>query len=98
VLLHCIEAEGGGRRHDRSRSGYSGKHKRVGVKASFVVDATGLPVSAVIASGNAHDVSLAEDTVSRIRGYDYFRAIMLADKGYDSKKFRKFTFNLIDSP
>jgi transposase len=77
----------------KEKTGYSGKHKRVGVKASFVVDATGLPLSAVIASGNAHDVSLAEETVSRIRGYDYFHATMLADKGYDSKKFRRFTFH-----
>jgi transposase len=36
----------------KETTGYSGKHRRVGVKASFVVDATGLPVSAVIASGH----------------------------------------------
>jgi transposase len=66
---------------------------RVGVKASLVVDATGLPLSAVLASGNVHDVSLAEESVSRLRGYDYFRSRLLADKGYDSKHFRKFTFN-----
>jgi transposase len=77
----------------KEKTGYSGKHRRVGVKASFVVDATGLPLSAVIASGNAHDLSLAEETVSRLRGYDYFRSSLLADKGYDSKKFRRFTFN-----
>jgi transposase len=58
-----------------------------------VVDVTGLPVSAVIASGNAHDLSLAEDTVSRLRGYEYFRSRLLADKGYDSKRFRKFALN-----
>ncbi len=56
----------------KERTGYSGKHWRIGVKASLVVDATGLPLSAVLASGNAHDLSLAEDTLSRLRGYDYF--------------------------
>ena len=77
----------------KEKTGYSGKHRRVGVKASLVVDATGLPLSAVLASGNVHDVSLAEESVSRLRGYDYFYSTILADKGYDSKHFRKFTFN-----
>jgi hypothetical protein len=77
----------------REKTGYSGKHRRVGVKASLVVDATGLPVSAVLASGNAHDLSLAEESVSRLRGYDYFRSSLLADRGYDSKRFRRFAFN-----
>jgi transposase len=77
----------------REKTGYSGKHQRVAVKASLVVDATGVPLSAVIASGNAHDLSLAEESVSRLRGFDYFRSSMLADKGYDSKKFRLFAFN-----
>jgi hypothetical protein len=54
------------------------------VKASFLVDATGLPLSAVIASSNAHDLSLAEETVSRLRGYEYCRSRLLADKGYNS--------------
>jgi hypothetical protein len=43
----------------QDKTGYSGKHRRVGVKASLVVDATGLPLSAVLARGNAHDLSLA---------------------------------------
>jgi transposase len=77
----------------KEKTGYSGKHRRVGVKASIVVDATGLPLSAVLASGKVHDVSLAEESVSRLRGYDYFYSTILADKGYDSKHFRKFTFN-----
>jgi transposase len=76
----------------QEKTGYSGKHRRVGVKASLVVDATGLPLSAVLARGNAHDLSLAEESVSRLRGYDYFRSSLLADKGYDSKKFRRFAF------
>jgi transposase len=77
----------------REKTGYSGKHKRVGIKASIAVDATGLPLSVVIAKGNAADITLAEDTLSRIRGYDSFKPTILADKGYDSRKLRKFAFN-----
>ena len=76
----------------REKTGYSGKHRRVGIKASIVVDATGLPLSVVIAKGNAADIALAEYTLSRIRGYDSFKTTILADKGYDSRKFRKFAF------
>jgi transposase len=77
----------------KEKTGYSGKHRRVGVKASLIVDATGLPLSVVLARGNAADIALAEDTLSRIRGYDSFKTTILADKGYDSRKFRKFAFN-----
>jgi transposase len=77
----------------REKTGCSGKHRRVGIKASIVVDATGLPLSIVIARGNVADISLAEDTLSRIRGYDSFKTTILADRGYDSRKFRKFAFN-----
>jgi putative transposase len=76
----------------KERSGYSGKHRRVGVKASIVVDATGIPLSVVTSTGNAHDVSLAEYTVSGISGHAYVGSTILADKGYDSRKFRKFAF------
>jgi Transposase DDE domain len=57
----------------REKTGYSGKHRQVGIKASIAVDATGLPLSVVIAKGNAADIALAEDTLSRIRGYDSFK-------------------------
>ena len=77
----------------KERSGYSGKHRRVGVKASLVVDATGLPLSVVLANGNAHDIVLAEESVSRAMPYhDTFKTTILADRGYDSRKFRKFAF------
>jgi transposase len=77
----------------KERSGYSGKHRRVGVKASLVVDATGLPLSFVLAKGNAHDILLAEETVSKAMPYhDTFHTTILADRGYDSRKFRKFAF------
>jgi transposase len=56
----------------KEKTGYSGKHRRVGVKASLIVDATGLPLSVVLARGNAADIALAEDTLSQISGYDSF--------------------------
>ena len=76
----------------KEKTGYSGKHRRVGVKASLIVDATGLPLSVVLARGNAADIALAEDTLSRISEYDSFKTTILADKGYDSRRFRKFAF------
>jgi putative transposase len=54
----------------QEKTGYSGKHRRVGVKASLVVDATGLPVSAVIASGNAHDLSVV--SADCVHGFERF--------------------------
>jgi transposase len=46
----------------KERSGYSGKHRRVGVKASILVDATGLPLAVDMARGNAHDTGFSELT------------------------------------
>lgn len=78
----------------REKSGYSGKHRRVGVKASIVVDGTGLPLAVTLARGNIHDVSLAEGTLERmVRSSRYIGASLAADKGYDSRKFRRFAFH-----
>jgi transposase len=63
----------------KEKTGYSGKHRRVGVKASLIVDATGLPLSFVLAKGNAADIALAEDTLSHIRGYDSYKTTSLPD-------------------
>jgi transposase len=77
----------------QEKTGYSGKHRRVGVKASIVVDATGLPLAVNLARGNIHDVSLAEGTLERmLRSSKYIGSSLAADKGYDSRKFRKFAF------
>jgi hypothetical protein len=35
--------------------GYSGKHRRIGVKISSVVDALGVPLSLVFAAGRTND-------------------------------------------
>lgn len=57
---------------------------------SVIVEETGIPIAMVIAKGNIVDITLAEATVDNIRlarsaiqGSD-----VLADKGYDSLKFR----------
>ena len=72
----------------KDKTGYSGKHKRVGVKASILVDATGIPLAVTLATGNAHDVSLAESTLDRVRVPSFFGTTLLADRGYDSRKFQ----------
>ena len=71
-------------------SGYSGRHNRTGVKVSAVVDANGLPLAVKLAPGNTADVDLAQVTINRIKiGIKTRPGIVLADKGYDSTKFRR---------
>lgn len=73
-----------------SGTGYSGKHKRTGTKISAAVDADGLPLAIKLASGNVHDLDLAEGTIARIRVGNKTRPdVVLADKGYDSTIFRR---------
>lgn len=70
--------------------GYSGKHRRSGVKISAAVDSEGLPLSVQLASGNVHDLPLALPTLDSIRvGKRVRPRLVLADKGYDSRRFRK---------
>ncbi len=76
----------------RELTGYSGKHHRVGIKVSTVVEGNGLPLALTVSKGNTHDVSLADFTVenlhSPVSGME--GSILLGDKGYDSKYFRFF--------
>ena len=74
----------------QSGTGYSGKHHATGVKVSAAVDTHGLPLAVKLAPGNTADVDLAEATVKRIRVGNRTRPkILLADRGYDSRKFRR---------
>ena len=69
-------------------TGYSGKHKKTGTKISTLVDFLGTPFNVVFASGNKHDLPLAIPTiVNNCLGKP---KTILADKGYDSDKFRAF--------
>lgn len=70
--------------------GYSGKYKRNGVKLSAAVDKEGLPLGLQLAAGNVHDLLLALPTLATIQvGRKTKPALILADKGYDSRQFRK---------
>lgn len=74
----------------KSCTGYSGRHNRAGVKVSAAVDANGLPLAVKLAPGNVADIDLAKDTINRIRiGKRTRPGQVLADKGYDSAKFRR---------
>lgn len=70
--------------------GYSGRHKRNGVKVSVAVDPEGLPLGVQFAPGNVHDLPLALPTLGTVRvGRRTRPNLILADKGYDSRSFRK---------
>src|SRR5919106_1222344 len=76
--------------HDTT--GYSGKQRRIGVKVSTAVDAKGVPLSFVFASGNIHDITLAQETIIGLPMELYLLTdrVLLADRGYDSFPFRLF--------
>ena len=70
--------------------GYSGKHKRDGVKVSVAVDQEGLPLGVQLAPGNTHDSGLALPTLGTIQvGRKTRPELVSADKGYDSRSFRR---------
>jgi transposase len=84
------------------QTGYSGKHRSVGTKLSLLVDRAGTPLSVSVAPGNFHDGALGFLTVANIyTPPPILRRILpdaaktaeptlLADKGYDSRRFRQF--------
>lgn len=67
-------------------TGYSGKYKKTGTKISTLVDFKGTPLNIVFASGEKHDMPLALPTISNNSVGK--PNLILADKGYDSDKFR----------
>lgn len=76
----------------KDTTGYSGKHHRVGTKISTLADGTGIPLSVCFAQGNRHDLMLAPQTLLSLE-FAHSRlpvTSLLADKGYDSRKFRRF--------
>jgi len=84
------------------QTGYSGKHRLVGTKLSWLVDRAGTPLAVSVAPGNYHDGALGFLTLANIytpppilRGIlpDLAKTsepTLLADKGYDSLRFRQF--------
>ena len=84
------------------QTGYSGKHRMVGTKLSLLVDRAGTPLAASVAPGNYHDGPLGILTLANVfTPLPILRDILpdaaktaepalLADKGYDSLRFRQF--------
>jgi transposase len=84
------------------QTGYSGKHRLVGTKLSVLVDRAGTPLAVSVAPGNYHDGALGFLTLANIfKPLPILRGILpdaakttqptlLADKGYDSLRFRQF--------
>ena len=74
----------------KDKTGYSGKHRKTGVKISVIVEGTGIPLALVVASGNIVDITLAEATVDNIRiAQKAIQGSLLnGDKGYDCLEFR----------
>jgi transposase len=84
------------------QTGYSGKHRAVGTKLSLLVDRAGTPLAVSMAPGNYHDGALGFLTLANIfKPLPILRDILpdaaktaeptlLADKGYDSLRFRQF--------
>jgi transposase len=84
------------------QTGYSGQHRAVGTKLSLLVDRAGTPIAVSVAPGNYHDGALGFLTITNIyKPPPILRGILpdaaktaeptlLADKGYDSLRFRRF--------
>jgi len=84
------------------QTGYSGKHRAVGTKLSLLVDRAGTPLAVSVAPGKYHDGPLGFLTLANIfKPLPILRDILpdaaktaeptlLADKGYDSLRFRLF--------
>ncbi len=84
------------------QTGYSGQQRAVGTKLSLLVDRAGTPLAISVAPGNYHDGALGILTVANIyKPPPILRGILpdaaktseptlLADKGYDSLRFRQF--------
>src|SRR5215210_8809341 len=84
------------------QTGYSGKQRAFGTKLSLLVDRAGTPIAVSVAPGNYHDTPLGVLTLANIfKPLPILRDILpdaaktaeptlLADKGYDSLRFRQF--------
>jgi len=70
--------------------GYDSQHHRYGTNISLLTERNGLPLTNMTFKGNRNDIVCAEATMNKIRVGAKRRVLELnADKGYDSKTFRK---------
>jgi len=71
-------------------------------KISIITDIHGIPLSALIDSGNKHDLSFVLNNVKDIRHFNKHKFTLLADKGYVSRNLKEqlinFNCNLIYPP
>ena len=71
-------------------TGYSGKHHWTGTNVSVLTERDGLPLADSMAKGNRNDITSAERTVQKLRiGMKRRLGELNADKGYDSRAFRR---------
>lgn len=70
--------------------GYDSQHHRYGTNISLLTEKNGLPLVSMTFKGNRNDITTAEATMHKLRVGAKRRVKELnADKGYDSKAFRK---------
>lgn len=70
--------------------GYDSQHHRYGTNISLLTEKNGLPLASMTTKGNRNDIVSAEATMNKLRVGAKRRVKELnADKGYDSKAFRK---------
>jgi hypothetical protein len=70
--------------------GYDSQHKRYGTNISLLTDKQGVPLTNMTFKGNRNDIVCAKATMDKLRfGAKRRVAELNADKGYDSKAFRK---------
>jgi transposase len=70
--------------------GYDSQHKRYGTNISLLTERNGLPLTNMTFKGNRNDIVCAEATMNKLRvGAKRKVKELNADKGYDSKAFRR---------
>lgn len=70
--------------------GYDAQHHRYGTNISLLTEKNGLPLTNMTFKGSRNDITAAEATMNKLRVGAKRRVKALnADKGYDSKTFRK---------
>jgi Transposase len=83
----------------RERVSFSGKHRSMGVKASILTDATGIPLAVNVSPGSWNDLKVAIPTIEHVRtDKSLYGSFLLADKGYDSLYFRSYVLHKGLSP
>lgn len=71
-------------------TGYDSQHHRYGTNISLLTEKNGLPLTNMTFKGNRNDITAAEATMKKLRvGAKRKVKKLNADKGYDSRTFRR---------